>query len=370
MGLVVLGLLTLTYVPAKEAEGFTHLESSPILDMWYRWDAGFYTAISLYGYHWQVHHYADADTAFMPFYPMLIRGANRLIIGCVDQGCTSSWLLKCEGRECATISGLLISNVALMASIFILFSLTCERFGKTTAYRASWLLMLSPISVFLSGIYTESTFLLLTLLVFYAISKNKFALALIPAGFASITRTVGIAMTLPLLLYALGLSGTKRVVYAGLSLLPVFIFIGYISYIGKAAGDPLAYFHSNTQLWDRTISGPWEILTAYIGDQPTMFWGGWPAWIDLIFAVFWLVVAYITLKEDISWGLFSLAGISIPAISGILVGMPRFGAVLFPFYIVIAKRLDRVITQVLGYSISAACGALFLVRFVSWRFIA
>jgi hypothetical protein len=50
--------------------------------------------------------------------------------------------------------------------------------------------------------------------------------------------------------------------------------------------------------------------------------------------------------------------------------MPRFGAVIFPFYILIAGRSDRLWKQVIVYSASAALALLFITRFVTWRWIA
>jgi hypothetical protein len=50
--------------------------------------------------------------------------------------------------------------------------------------------------------------------------------------------------------------------------------------------------------------------------------------------------------------------------------MPRFGAVLFPFYLLLAAWADRWWKQALLYGASVALALLFITRFVTWRWIA
>ncbi len=70
------------------------------------------------------------------------------------------------------------------------------------------------------------------------------------------------------------------------------------------------------------------------------------------------------------WGLFALVALLIPIASGTLIGMPRFGAVIFPFYILLGAWADRWYKQAILYAGSAALALLFVARFVTWRWIA
>jgi hypothetical protein len=65
-----------------------------------------------------------------------------------------------------------------------------------------------------------------------------------------------------------------------------------------------------------------------------------------------------------------LIALLIPIATGTLWGMPRFGGVIFPFYILLAIWSDRLWRQVIIYGTSAALALLFIIRFVTWRWIA
>ena len=88
--------------------------------------------------------------------------------------------------------------------------------------------------------------------------------------------------------------------------------------------------------------------------------------------LFYLALAVILLLREKTrlWGLFALVALLIPIASGTLIGMPRFGAVLFPFYILLAEWADRRYKQALVYGGAAALALLFIARFVTWRWIA
>ncbi|MBL8157719.1 MAG: hypothetical protein JNM70_26455, partial [Anaerolineae bacterium] len=52
--LALFGVVALAVLPMNQRPDFTHLRDGGAgLDMWYRWDATFYTTIATYGYEWQ-----------------------------------------------------------------------------------------------------------------------------------------------------------------------------------------------------------------------------------------------------------------------------------------------------------------------------
>src|SRR3954447_7463670 len=67
------GVVALKRLPSNGSSEFTHLLDtgalSPALDMWYRWDAGFYATIATYGYDWINERKPADDMAFLPVYP-------------------------------------------------------------------------------------------------------------------------------------------------------------------------------------------------------------------------------------------------------------------------------------------------------------
>ncbi len=50
--------------------------------------------------------------------------------------------------------------------------------------------------------------------------------------------------------------------------------------------------------------------------------------------------------------------------------MPRYGAVVFPFYILLARWADRWHGQLFVYGLSFVLQTLFTMRFAAWYFIA
>ena len=138
--LTAVGVVSMERLPSNEGEEFTHLlDGGPALDMWYRWDAGFYASIATYGYDWLNERQPADDMAFLPLYPLATGAVMRL------SGCGYTPYLS----TCATASGLIISNVALLAATLLLFALARATVGALAAWHAVGLLLLSPAGVYL-----------------------------------------------------------------------------------------------------------------------------------------------------------------------------------------------------------------------------
>jgi hypothetical protein len=355
--LVGIGVAAIAYLPTVQGDEYRHINAGPALDMWYRWDAGFYTATALYGYQWSTFREPRADMAFFPVYPLSIRGLNRIV--------------GCSQVSCALVNGLLISNIALLASVYLLFEIVKNNITSAVAYRSVALLLISPISIFLSGCYTESLFLFLNLLTFQALRKNKFYISLITSSISCLTRPVGVSLFLPLLFYSWNQSGRRRIIQLILSFLPVVVLIAYVMYMGSVVGDWLAYFKVNSQLWGRSVaSRPWEVFTAYFTNENVAWWGWTLSWIDLLFTLFYLFLSIVLLMKNLNTGLFALFMILIPVASGNLISMPRYGGIVFPLYWVISQWANHKWKQMLVYVIFFLLMSLFVVRFTTWHWIA
>jgi hypothetical protein len=359
-------------LPANEGDEFKHLlDGGPALDMWYRWDAGFYATIATEGYRWFNNRAPDGDMAFLPLYPAAVRAVM------AASGCGFSPYLS----TCATVAGLIVSNIALLAACIILYRLALPGAGTPAALAAVALLLIAPGTIFFSGVYTEALFLLLALLTFYALDRDSFAWAVTFACLAALTRSVGIALVPALLWVAWARSAsapgararrflTTWQTYA--ALLPALVFGAYVLVAGVLTGNPLAYFSSYEIVWERSLgSAPWDVLLAYFSGQPVSLWGYDPSWIDLAAFSGGITLALLVLRENRAWGIFALGALALPFLSGTLIGMPRFAGVIFPFYILIGAWAARAAWRLAAASIaSAALAALFITRFVTWRWIA
>lgn len=172
--------------------------------------------------------------------------------------------------------------------------------------------------------------------------------------------------------------GERNTGRLALAFIPPLIFAGYILLAGVSVGDPLAYFKTYGSTWGRTTGSPIQAFTVYFSGEPVALFGWSPAWIDLILTLVYLgLAAALLTKAEVrqrvsarTWGLFALVSLLIPIATGSLLSMPRFGATLFPFYILLAHWADRWYKRAIVYGAAAALALLFLSRFVTWRWIA
>jgi hypothetical protein len=358
LALLLLGAWFVSRTPDPPGEQFTHLlDGGPALDMWYRWDAGFYATIATDGYKWFNERRIDGDLAFLPGYPLLVHLASG--------GGTCA--LSPYRSTCATIGGVLVSNMALLAAVVLIADLAKRRYDSGAGLRAAALTLFAPNAIFLAGVYTEATFLLLAAGVFWLLHQQRYAWAVLLAGLAALTRSVGVAFVPALLWHA----WRQRSVPAGLAaLLPALAFGGYILFAGAHIGDAGAYFAAYSGVWERPTRAPWETISAYFTRDDVALLGWEYAWIDLVFTALYLALGVALLRIDVGWGLFALFAILIPIASGSLVSVPRYGAVIAPFYIALAmwaRGWPRFTPLLAG---NGALAILFLMRFVTWRWIA
>ena len=139
---------------------------------WYRWDSVHYSYLAMHGYTdwWR--------TVFFPLFPLLERYVA-LVVG--DP----------------FIAGLVISNVAGLGMLIVLYRLVEEDFDSERAYRTTLYLSVFPTAFFFAAAYTESLFLLLALLSFYYMRQGSWWLAGVFGFFATLTRSTGLLLLLP-----------------------------------------------------------------------------------------------------------------------------------------------------------------------------
>ena len=153
--------------------GFTNLTPgfslTNLFNIWTNFDGDLYLRLAQY-------HYSSPLTsmaqAFLPFYPWLIRVTN--IFG--------SYLF----------SALFISHLSFILALFFLWKLLHLDYPKKLVDTTILLILMFPTALFFGSVYTESLFLLMSVLTFYSIRKGNFFLGCFFAMFAAITRITGI----------------------------------------------------------------------------------------------------------------------------------------------------------------------------------
>jgi hypothetical protein len=145
-----------------------------------RWDSSYYVFTAQHGYE------AIGQTAFFPFYPMVVRAVATITYSEV-------------------VAGILVSLVAFAAGLVFLHKLADLDFGRDVARRTVWLLALFPASIFFSAVYTEGLFLGLSVGSVYAARKGSWFWAGVLGGMAALTRNTGVLIGVAvLLLYLYG----------------------------------------------------------------------------------------------------------------------------------------------------------------------
>ncbi|MEP6475759.1 MAG: mannosyltransferase family protein [Actinomycetota bacterium] len=295
----------------------------------------------------------DGSAAFFPLYPLLVRVVS----------------LFTGGRMLA--AGVLVSNLSFLAALVVLFALTSMEQSEQHARTAVLLVAIFPTSLFFLAPYSESTFLLLSVAAFWCARRDRWALAALAAALAAATRSIGVALAPALLIEAVqqhrerGVPVFSRAAAAMATLLGPFLYFGYWA---VAFGDGLAPLRAQ-QTWHRVATLPGRTLADAL-------------WTAYTFGNVWIidvaVVGVVLVCAGISWWRLRagyaayataslLVPLSYPFPSRPLLSVPRFAAVIFPSFWVLADLVDRRrLPRTLVVAAFAGGLSLLTVLFVNW----
>ena len=299
--------------------------------IWYhqllQWDSEWYFKIVTDGYRYNGDPTIQQNIVFYPLYPMLARGLV-----------TISGLTPADAL-------LLVSNVAGLLAIVVLFKLVREEFGDQLALATTALLSFFPASVLLSAGYTEPVVLLIIVCFFLALKQKYYLSAALLAGLSTSVRSTGIVL-LPVLLWEMWRNRDQRPFFP--ALLPCVLLATsgiwlFMIYLWSSFGTPFALsdgqtaFHQGTTQTARLIAAlKFEPFTRMMLND----WNPWgqASWFTLLFIVL-IVVGRSRLPS--TWTLFATGVLLLPylTLSGGpagFVSMSRFNLVSFPLFVVLA----------------------------------
>ncbi len=287
--------------------------SNAFLAMWQRFDANVYLTIADNGYG-----HIGEDTHFPPLYPMLVA------------------VLTIIFRN-SFLSGLFISHVTTLYSLKLLYE-TFSKWDVSSGKRAIAYLLLFPASFFFFSIYTESLFLMMTLLAMRSMSTRSWAWAGFWTFCAILTRLPGMAL-LPPMLYLMWKDAPflrKTSHWVGLAI-PGIAGLFYLYLRSTQISKDIIPF--TEPLWHAKLVFPWESYLYAI----RIILSGHSYYIDmlnLIVAIlFTILFLYGWKKIPFEYNLFS--GFSLLIILSRIVenkafnSMLRFSLTLFPLYFVL-----------------------------------
>ncbi len=303
------------------------------LDSWANFDGLHYLYISWEGY--------TNNYGFFPMFPIFIKFLASVL------GARNIFDLS------YFFSGFLISNFALLISLIILSKLLAFDYKRSEQKWILTLFLFFPTSFFFGGIYSESLFLLFLFLSFYFSRKKNFLLASVFGFMLTLTRFVGICI-FPALIYEYHLSENKNLksfIKSGIWFVP-FGLIGYSFYNFYKEGDFLFFIKAqgtflNHRSVDSIVLFP-QTIFRYIKILLTTsntYFEWYIALIEVASFIFVLLLLFLAWKKRIrlSYILFSLFAVMIPASTGTFSGIPRYILVAFPCYIVLGLIKNRLI---------------------------
>lgn len=234
----------------------TPVDIPGLLGSWNHWDALRFIDVALRGYK------TPDDTPFFPLMPLLIRGGTLLL-----------------GNHFYLAVGMLISNAALLGTLFVLYQLATDALGEQVSRRTLLYLCIFPTAFFFFTAYNEALFLLLTSSAFLAMRRQKWWLAGLLGLLASVTRSAGALLVLPYL-YEVWVSRPlpadsqqaprfwKQLWTLVPKAWPVLLIplgtLAYCVYCWQRFGNPLVF--SQVQIhWGRVTTWPWSgIISALV----------------------------------------------------------------------------------------------------------
>ena len=322
-------------------------------DVWARWDSVFFLRIAEHGYD-------RTSAAFAPLYPGLV------------------WLVGHAFFGQYVIAGIAVSLAAALGSFILLHRIAEERLGADGARRTVLYLAVFPMALFLQAVYSESLFLLLVLAAFALAERQRFAGAGTAAGLAILTRGAGVALLPALALLAWRQRDRLRA-FAGLALsLPIAAVYPLI--LWRQIGDPWAFAHAQDR-WHRHLShagplgGIWNALVHWTPSGAGVHHAVAVSAEDLAFLLLFIPLTVIAWRRlGAPYGLFAAISLAIPlsypSARWPLLSLPRFGLVIFPFFLALAVLGGRPRM----HTAIVACSALFLgvavAQWALWQWVA
>lgn len=310
------------------------------LNSWAQWDGGYYLSIAQNGYR------NLQDFAFFPLYPFLVSIFGRAF---------NNFLF----------AGLLVSNILFFLFLLVFYAYI-KRFFSTEIARISTITFLFfPTSFFATAMYSESLFLLLSMLTFYLLYRKKYFFSAIAASFSALTRAVGLFLGLSLV-YSYFVGKHKKDIPGILMLIiPFLAFLAYMIYLKVRVGD--AFIFLNVQdLWQRSFTDP---VSTLIASAYTLLTVPKPLITYLDFALTVLFISLLIVgrrKIPSSLWIFSTLVILFPVSTGTLSSMPRYLLSSIGTFIIGASYLkSRPKTMYGVWAISLILQIFLAVRFIN-----
>lgn len=285
------------------------------------WDAQHYLFLAEFGYQ-----PGSESNAFFPLLPALIRLAMPLFGGS------------------SLVAGLVVSNIASLVGLYLLFVFLGDLYGRGTALNTLVLFLAIPTAFFFSLVYSESIFLLLSALFFIWLYRNQYARAAIPALLLPLARPAGALVLLPFATYYLmheRPAVSRRLFWVAAPLAGCGV---YLAIMWLTTGNPLEMMQAEkvyvsgysilnvlhpAQLWQQLMHGPLAIHGYTDSEIDRAF-----------FAAFLALLIPLFRRVPLPLALFALGTGVLSVLSGTFMSYPRYLLAAFPVFLCVALLLQ------------------------------
>ncbi|MDL2207021.1 hypothetical protein LJC33_08960 [Eubacteriales bacterium OttesenSCG-928-N13] len=349
------------YLAAYAIGHFIHPESVSQYGIghWVRWDANHYLRLAQ---NWYVNEGDPRNhIVFYPLYPLLVMGLDQLL-------------------HHTLLSALIISNLCLVGCGYLLFRLVEQRQGIESASRALKYLMLCPVSLFFSVPYSESLFLLMSLLAVYLARNRKIHWAVLFGALASSARMLGLLTAVPIFYECIQMARERAAGDRGMFIRQLIkwfcvcclVACGFGAYLllnKTITGDPFTFLTIQSEHWSQTFGSLRNTLrysfdNAIDNDSLHSQLG---IWIPQLVAIFSMLALLIATRKRSHPGdsAFAILYFYVALAPTWLLSGPRYlGAMyaLYPLLTLITRRRWQDITLTILFILgSAYCGYAYAV---------
>lgn len=329
----------------------------PFVNMWARWDAGWYLDVAKHGY--KRIPGEEPNVAFFPLYPYLLGAVHDIIPLRHDAGLLTL--------------GIILSNAAFLAALVYLYRLVQLDYDRHIAARVVLYLCVFPTTLFLSAVYSESLFLALVVSCFYYARVDRWWIAGALAAAGALCRSIGVLLIIPLAFeYLFQKEFHWRQIKAdclALLLVPLAL-ASHLTFLRLRFGAWNTISKAETmEGWDRHLTAPWNtFLYSLLHINSSK---GYHGAVELFFAIGLLALTvFACFRLRPSYAIY--AGVSLLFITswGTLISTPRFALVIFPAIMVLAllgrsKTFDRVYLI-----LSSILACISMVVYSQWGWVA
>ncbi|MBA3974029.1 MAG: hypothetical protein C0504_07405 [Candidatus Solibacter sp.] len=301
--------------------GYHMGNASNLWQAFMRWDTGWFMSVVQQGYFFDPGR--ASNIPFMPLFPGLV------------------WIFSLGRIIDPHVAGVLISNAALFYGCVSIWRITHRRWKSVdTADLSVILVLVSPVSFFLSIFYSEGLFLCAVAACLDEAERERWAYAGLWGMAAALTRNAGFLLVLPLLVYFLA-PWSKPRQWRNLAwlFLPVLGSALFTLYLWAKFGDPQIY--TKAQLfWSRQLAWPWfAFQDGYHNNFISLFYRVYFRGAALL-ALGMLALAA-ALRVRLAWVPLMIVWPLLYTSTTLLDSLPRYLATVVPYYPIAAAALTR-----------------------------